>query len=264
MSRSGYYDWVNAAGKRAEREAADLAAGRQVEKAFAYRGFRKGSRQVRDCLRRVQGVVMNRKKIRRLMRKYGIFWSAKRKSPYHPIGVDGKPKIADNVVNRDFMRGEPLKVISTDITYLPNSGGFSYLSGIIDCETRKIIAHVTSDSMEEKFVLDTYDQLSGLELPEDIWSCSDQGVHYTARAFREKLEELGIGQSMSRRACCLDNAPIESFWGRMKTQLGPTERMTHDEIVKLVDDYVDYYNHERGQARLGWLTPEEYAKQLAA
>jgi transposase InsO family protein len=187
----------------------------------------------------------------------------KRKNPRKPIGTDGLPKVAPNAVNRDFRRGEPLKVVSTDITYLPGRDGFSYLSGVIDCETDVVLAHVTSDSMEEQFVLDTYDQLKGLELPDDIWACSDQGVHYTARAYRDKLAELGINQSMSRKACCWDNAPIESFWGRMKEQIPATESMTHEEIAALVDGYVDYYNNERGQERLGWLTPAEYADKLA-
>jgi len=264
VSRRGYYDWVAAAPKREERELADLAAKEQIEAAYAYRGFGKGSRQVRDCLRRRQHVVVNRKKIQRIARKYGLAPRRRRKSPYHPIGTDGLPKVAPNVVNRDFRRGEPLRVISTDITYLPGRDGFSYLSGIIDCETGVLLAHVTSQSMEEQFVLDTYDQLKGLDLPDDVWACSDQGVHYTARAYREKLAELGINQSMSRRACCWDNAPIESFWGRMKEQIGPTDKLSHAEIAALVDDYIDYYNNERGQARLGWLTPMEYAAALAA
>ena len=263
VSRRGYYDWVAAAPKRAEREEADLEAKAQVEAAYRHRGFKKGSRQVVDCLRRTQEVVMSRKKVQRITRKFGLAPKRRRKSPYKPVGTDGLPKVAPNAVDRDFRRGEPLRVLSTDITYLPGRDGFSYLSGVIDCETDVVLAHVTSDSMEEQFVLDTYDQLKGLELPDDIWACSDQGVHYTARAYRDKLAELGINQSMSRKACCWDNAPIESFWGRMKEQIPATDGMAHDEIAALVDEYVDYYNNERGQARLGWLTPVEYAAKLA-
>jgi transposase InsO family protein len=113
-------------------------------------------------------------------------------------------------------------------------------------------------------VLDTYDQLKELNLPDDIWSCSDQGVHYTARAFRDKLRELGINQSMSRKACCWDNAPIESFWSRLKGQIGETKNKTHEEIVEMVKEYVHYYNYCRGQERLGWMTPKEYAAKLAS
>ncbi len=169
-----------AAPGRAAREKADLEAKEQVEAAYGYRGLKKGGRQVVDCLRRKQGVVMSRKKAQRIARKYDL--APKR----HPIGTDGLPKVAANVVNRQFRRGRPLKVISTDITYLPGRDGFSYLSGVIDCETDIVLAHVTSNSMEEQLVLDTYDQLKEIELPDGIWACSDQGVHYTARAYRDK------------------------------------------------------------------------------
>lgn len=263
VSRRGYYDWVSAAPARERRELDDQRSRDIIARAISHRGFAKGSRQIKDRIRRDDGIVMNRKKILRIQRKYGLLPRRKRRSPYHPIGQDGLPKVADNVVNRDFMRGEPLKVISTDITYLPSRDGFSYLSGVIDCETGVLLAHVTSESMEEKFVLDTYDQLKGMELPDDIWAQSDQGVHYTAQAYREKLSELGINQSMSRRACCWDNAPIESFWGVMKREIGPTNKLAHEEIVALVDDYIDYYNNERGKERLGWLSPTEYAETLA-
>lgn len=264
VSRSGYYDWLNAADAREAREARDKEDFEKIHKAFKSHNAKKGSRLIVDNLRREQGVLMNRKKVSRLMKKFDLRYRTKKKKPYHPIGTDGLPKVAPNAVNRDFRRGAPLKVISTDITYLPSKEGFSYLSGIIDCETNEILAHVTSESLEEQFVLDTYDQLKELNLPDDIWSCSDQGVHYTARAFRDKLRELGINQSMSRKACCWDNAPIESFWSRLKGQIGETKNKTHEEIVEMVKEYVHYYNYCRGQERLGWMTPKEYAAKLAS
>lgn len=262
VSRRGYYDWICAAPKRIEREQADLEAKTIIESAYRYRGFKKGSRQVKDCIYRKQGIIMNRKKIQRIARKFNLMQKPRRKNPYRRLGVDGKPKVAPNVIEQNFRRGEPLKVISTDITYLRGRSGFTYLSGIIDCETNVVLAHVLSTSLKEKFVLDTYDQLKGLNLPNDIWACSDQGVHYTAQAYRNKLAELGINQSMSKKACCWDNAPIESFWGRMKEQIKSTKNLSHEEITCLVSEYIDYYNNERGQERLGWLTPIEYAKRF--
>lgn len=262
VSRSGYYDWVAATDARAQREAADESARDLVAKALAYRGFRKGSRQVAYCLFRTQGVRMNRKKVQRLMRKYGLI-TLKKKRPYRHIGSDGLPKVADNVVNRNFKQGAARRVLSTDITYLPNKDGFSYTSAFLDCETKEVLAHVTSDSLEEKFVLDSCEQLKGTGIDSSTWICSDQGSHYTSRLYRDKLVELKVNQSMSRKACCWDNAPIESFWGRMKEQIGSTAHLSHKEIVALVDDYVDYYNNERGQVGLNWLTPTEYAQTLA-
>ena len=163
------------------------------------------------------------------------------------------------------LMSENLKVLSTDITYLPcKDKGFVYLSGVIDCETRRFLAGEMSCSLAEDFVLKTLDKLKSHNLNKEAILQSDQGVHYTARSYREKLRELGIRQSMSRRACCYDNSPIESFWGRMKEQIGKTKHLTADEVVKLVNEYIYYYNNLRGQARLQWRTPVEYEAYLLA
>ena len=264
VSRRGYYDWIEAIPKRQEREEADIEAKTQVEKAFRSHGAKKGSREIVDSLQREQGVVMNRKKVQRLMRKFDIKFSRKRKNPYHPIGVDGLPKIAANTLDRAFHQGALRKVLVTDITYIPCQEGFTYLSAVLDAQSNEVLAYVPSLSLEEKFVLDTFDQLKGSDFAEGVLCQSDQGAHYTARAYREKLAELGIGQSMSRKACCWDNACIESFFGRMKSQIGVTDSYSFEEVCAIIDEYVDYYNNHRGQARLGWLTPKEYANKLAA
>ena len=264
VSRRGYYNWVDAADKRMQRETADSFAKEQVEQAFCSHGAKKGSREIVDNMAREQGVVMNRKKVVRIMRKFDITFSRKRKNPYHPIGTDGLPKVANNVLNRAFHQDVLRKVLVTDITYIPCTEGFTYLSVILDAQSNEVLAYAPSLSLEEKFVLDTFDQLKGMKFAEGVLCQSDQGTHYTARAYREKLAELGIGQSMSRRACCWDNACVESFFGRMKSQIAPTNKCTFKEVCAIVDEYVDYYNNYRGQARLNWLTPKEYASKFAA
>ena len=157
---------------------------------------------------------MNRKKVQRIARKYDLAPKRKRKNPYHPIGTDGLPKVAANVVNRQFRRGQPLKVISTDITYLPGRDGFSYLSGVIDCETDIVLAHVTSNSMEEQLVLDTYDQLKEIELPDGIWACSDRASTIPACLPRQARGAWDKPVNVEKGMLVWDNAPIESFWGR--------------------------------------------------
>lgn len=264
VSRRGYYNWLHAADARERRDRKDLAAKEQVEKAFLSHGFKKGSRQVKDNLLREQGIVMNRKKIQRIMRKYGIVFNHRRKNPYHPIGTDGLPKAAPNLLDRNFHAGRVRAVLLADITYHRCLEGFCYTSMVIDAQTNEPLAHVTSTSLEEKFVLDTFDQLKGMKFARGALAHSDQGVHYTARAYRKKLSELGLVQSMSRKACCWDNASMESWFGRMKEQLGPTSSLSAAEVIKKVNEYVHYYRYCRGQERLGWLTPAEYAAKLAA
>lgn len=150
-----------------------------------------------------------------------------------------------------------------DITYLPCIEGFSYLSAVIDAETDEVLAHVASHSLEGKFVLDTYAQLKHIKFAPGVMSHSDRGRQYTARAFREKLNEMGLLQSMSRKACCWDNACMKSWFGRMKESMGSTRGLTFKEVSKRVDDYIEHYNYHRGQKRLGWKTPKEYVAQLA-
>lgn len=262
VSRRGYYDWLQAAPLRASREEADLAAKELIVQAAKHRGFKKGTRQIVDCLRRTQSVRMNRKKVQRIMRKYGIVQKPRRKRPYHKIGTDGLRKVAPNTVDRNFRTGKARSVLSTDITYLRSLTGFSYLSAVIDCETAEVLAYCVSNSATQDLVLKTYDQLKGYTFSEGIQAQSDQGCQYTGHAYREKLDALGIIQSMSKRACCWDNAPIESFWGRLKEEIGITNNLSHTEIIRLIDDYIYHYNNERGQARLGWRTPKEYAEMF--
>ena len=98
-------------------------------------------------------------------------------------------------------------------------------------------------------------------MTDQTWICSDQGVHYTARAYRDKLAELGVRQSMSHRPAAGGNAPIGSLWGRLKEQTGPTAHLTPSQAIQTVDDCIHYHNDKRGQARLGW-TPTEYETTL--
>lgn len=264
VSRSGYYDYLNAFETRQKHEVNDLQAYDQIKQAYDYKGLRKGSREIKHLLSTKDDICINRKKIQRIMRKFGLVYKRRRKNPYAGLRPDGSSKVAPNIVKRQFRQGTPLTVLSTDITYLPGKDGFSYLSAIIDCETNQILAYKLSDSMFEQFVLDTCDQLKALNLTDKTIICSDQGAHYTSNLYYAKLQELGITQSMSRKACCLDNAPIESFWAKVKFQIGSTKHMSHQQIEEVVDKYIHYYNTERTQERLGWLTPNEYAKQLVA
>ena len=260
----GYYDWVGAAGKRAAREMRDLEAKEHIEQAFSAHGLKKGSRLIKSELARGQGIIMNRKRIQRIMRKYGIVCPHKRKRPYYPIGQDGAPKVADNILKRGFHPGCLRKVILTDITYLRCCEGFAYLSAVLDAQSNELLAHELSLSVEMPFVLRTFDKLAGIEFAEDVISHSDRGAHYTAQSYRDKLREIGLAQSMSAKGCCLDNAAMESWFGRMKEQMGPTDKMTFTELSETVNRYVHYYNDHRAQKRLGWRTPIEYAAGLAA
>lgn len=171
--------------------------------------------------------------------------------------------VAENLLNREFKNHSPRKVLLTDITYIPCCGGFFYLSVIKDAYTTQILAHVLSESLELDFVLETIRILlekHGVSIDAETMIHSDQGCHYTSKKFRQILADTGLRQSMSRRGNCWDNAPQESFFGHMKDEIGAkiSSCTSFEEAKTVVDDWIDYYNNDRGQWELAKLTPNEY------
>ena len=266
VSRSGYYNWVASADKRAERETRDRADFELILDAFRFRGYRKGARSIHMRLLHT-GVVMNVKKIRRLMKKYDLICPIRKANPYRRMAKAlATNNAAENIVNRDFRR-EPRKVLLTDITYLFFENGRCYLSTILDAYTHEILAYRLSQSLKVDFVLETIEQLiesHGSALDNSTIVHSDQGCHYTSYAFIQKLRDAEFVQSMSRRGNCWDNAPQESFFGHMKDDIrDEIAAMTSFEDVKLkVDDWIDYYNNDRYQWDILKLSPKEYYSYL--
>ena len=263
VSRSGYYKWCATAEARDARERRDLELRDMVMEAFEARGYKKGSRQIRNWIREHKHIRVNRKRIQRIMRKYGIKCPIKKKNPYAGMHSDGDPKLMPNLLGRQFFPGEAGKVFVTDITYVPvRDVPWLYLSVIKDSETGEVVAWKASRSLAMPFVMDCLAQLGERGFKAGAMIHSDAGVHYTSHAYHDKVKEMGLVQSMSRKGNCHDNACIESFFGRMKFELGKTDGMTFSEAEKAIADYMDYYNNERCQKRLGDITPAAYAKKL--
>ena len=213
------------------------------------------------------GIIMNVKKIRRLMRKFGLRCQIRKANPYRRMArALATSNVAPNVVDRQF-RKAPRKVLLTDITYLSFGTGKCYLSTILDAFTHEALAFRASLSLKADFVLDTVDrpvQEHGSTLDNETVVHSDQGCHYTSYAFIQKLEDAAFVQSMSRRGNCWDNAPQESFFGHMKDEIaGLIARCdTFEAVLARVDDWMDYYNNDRGQWDLMKLAPSEYYQYL--
>ncbi|WP_180498387.1 IS3 family transposase, partial [Aedoeadaptatus nemausensis] len=171
-------------------------------------------------------------------------------------------KIAPNRVKRAFKPGKARKLFLTDITYIKHQGHFSYVSVIIDAQTNEPVAYKTSTSYSLDFVLETLEQLNTCDYSQNAIIHSDQGVHYTAKKFRETVESMGLIQSMSRKGNCWDNAPCESFFGKMKQEVPFDENANDQEIETAVADYINYYRYRRYQEGLGDMTPYEYGSTL--
>ncbi len=267
VSRSGYYNWCTSESIRKVRENADKKDFDLILEAYKFRGYKKGARSIHMRLLHSPGIIMNVKKIRRLMRKYGLFCPIRRANPYRRMARDMQTStIAANVVNREFKRG-PRKVLLTDITYLFFKNGKCYLSTILDAFTHEVLAYRVSLSFKVDFVLETTDQLIaeyGSTLDNETIVHSDQGCHYTSYAFIQKLKDAEFVQSMSRRGNCWDNSPQESFFGHMKDEIADLIAVctTFEEVVARVDDWMDYYNNDRGQWDLLKLAPKEYYEYL--
>lgn len=267
-SRGGYYWWKRTELDREQREAKDQADYQLILQAYQHRGYAKGARSIHMRLLHLpQAVRMNIKKIRRLMKKYGLVCPIRCLNPYRRMAKAIRTSyVADNIVHREFKQGVR-KVLLTDITYLFFPGGVCYLSTILDAFTHEILAYQLSSTLKVEFVLSTIGQLvaaHGSELDDETIIHSDQGCHYTSKSFVEKLKDENFVQSMSRKGNCWDNAPQESLFGHMKDEIGPKidACKTFQEMQELIDDWVDYYNNERYQWGLRKLSPAEYYKYI--
>lgn len=265
VSRSGYYSYLESEDLRQQREQHDREEFLKILEAYKFRGYSKGARGIYMRLIHLKPpVVMNLKKIRRLMKKYNLRCPIRKPNPYRQIARDMRTDyVAPNLVNREFENYGPRKILLTDITYIINhKAPRCYMSTIIDAFTKELLAWQLCESMEVDFVLATVNQLiaeyGGELLKAETIIHSDQGSHYTSIKFIQLLKDSELRQSMSRRANCWDNAPQESFFGHMKDEIDISGCTTYQEILAVITDWTEYYNNDRYQWDLARLSPREY------
>ena len=231
----------------------------------------KGYRRIRDDLERYHGIKANDKRVLRICRKKGIKSTIKYSNNGCTRQAVNPQFIADNILNRNFTAEAPNQKWLTDVTefkwYDENKDKHKvYLSAILDLYDRRIVAYVISDHNDNRLVFNTFDKAI-VSNPGATPLChSDRGFQYTNRNFHAKLEVAGMTQSMSRIAKCIDNGPMEGFWGILKRERYYGNRFTaRDSLVKMIEDYIEYYNTRRLQRKLGVLTPfEKHEQYLAA
>ncbi len=270
VSRSGYYRWIKASRHREEQELKDRADFEMILKAYTHRGYKKGAKGIyMNLIHQTPPIVMNVKKIRRLMKKYNLICPIRDANPYRRMAKALKTSnVADNLVKREFTKYGPRKILLTDITYItyiPYNGVFCYLSTILDAFTKQILSYVLSETLEVDFVLETVNQLiekHGIKLTAETIIHSDQGCHYTSCSFIQLLKDRKLRQSMSRKGNCWDNAPQESFFRHMKDEIDVSKCKEFIEVKKIIDDWIDYYNNERYQWQLAKLSPNEYYEYI--
>ena len=267
VSRQGYYYWLKTRDVRQKREEQDLKDFELVLEAYNFRGYAKGARGIHMRLLHLDPpVLMNHKKITRLMRKYGLECPVRQANPYRRMGKSfATDNTAENVLNREFRKHGARKVLLTDITYIPFKGSFCYLSTMLDAYTKQILSYVFSESLELDFVLETVEiamKNHGLSFNTETLIHSDRGSHYTSKKFIQIINDAKLRRSMSRRGNCWDNAPQESFFGHMKGENNFEKCKTVDELKAVIDDWMDYYNNDRYQEGLAKLSPNEYYEYI--
>jgi len=230
----------------------------------------KGYRRIRDDVDRDYGFPVNDKRILHICRALGIKSTVKYRNVGCTVSDRDPQHIAENILNREFTASMPNEKWLTDVTefkyYVNGEKRKVYLSAILDLYDRRIVSYVISDSNNNKLVFDTFDE-AVLRNPEarPIFH-SDRGYQYTSNVFHSKLIEQVMIQSMSRVGKCIDNGPMEGFWGILKRERYYKRRFTsREEIVSMIEDYIYYYNNKRYQRNIGVLTPlEKNAKYLLA
>ena len=207
-----------------------------------------------------RGYKVNHKRVQRLMHNMGLF-GKRPKEKYHSYkGNVGK--VANNIINRDFKATAPLQKWTTDVSQFNFSWGKCYLSPILDVYTNEIISYDLSLHPNLNQICNMLDKAyAKFPVLKGLIFHSDQGWQYQHQQYIDSLKEHGIIQSMSRKGNCYDNCIIETFFGRLKNEIYygcEKDYKSFGEFSKAIEEYIDYYNNKRIQAKTKWMPPVQY------
>ena len=258
VSTSGYYAWVGR--KPGKRQMANQALAEQIQHEHAVSRKTYGSPRILKMLRR-KGVKCGRKRVARLMKQKGL--KGAQKARFRPRTTDSRH---DLPISPNRLAELPAvervnQVWVSDITYIPTLEGWMYLAAFMDLKSRKIKGWTMRDHLRTELVESAFRQTVFREgsVPGLIVH-SDRGSQYASACYRQLLTDYRMMQSMSRRANCWDNAPMESFFGTLKSELVHHRLYrTRDEASPDVFYYIEgFYNRRRLHSSLGYVSPEAY------
>jgi transposase InsO family protein len=256
LNRSSYYKWLRR--DVGAQEAKDKELMDRMCILYQETNGILGYRRMQISLKRRFSQHCNKKRVYRVMRAIDMKSVIRRKRPNY---VKSTPEIvAGNILNRNFTAGTLNEKWLTDVTeFKYGDGGKMYLSAILDLNDRGIVAYAIGYSNNNKLVFDTFD--AAVEKYPDAQPLfhSDRGFQYTSKAFRARLDTQGMTQSMSRVGRCIDNGPMEAFWGTLKAEMYYLQRFgCFDSLKAAIESYIDFYNRSRYQEKLGGLAPLEF------
>jgi putative transposase len=259
VCRSGYYQW--ALNKKTKKEIEDEKFLALIQAEFDKSRKTYGARRISKALQK-QGVKIGRFRTERIMAENNIVPKTVTKFKATTNSNHNYP-VSPNLLNRNFNVDTPYVVWVTDITYVATREGWLYLAAVMDLFSGRIVGWAMDSTMTQQLVIDALKQAIGRTNPPRGVIChSDRGVQYASKKYRSLLKKYGFNQSMSRKGDCWDNAPMESFFGTLKTELIYHEDYrTRAEARYSIFDYVEtFYNKIRLHSKLGYDTPENYEK----
>ena len=249
--------------RESNQEIRDLDSYKLINKYFEKHKRKVGIRPLKMYIERSEGITINLKRIARIKRKYGLI-TEKRKKSKISVGVYKalEHNTCENLLKQNFKVSKPDEVYSTDVTYFKNKNGIkAYLSAVKDLCTKEISGYKVSRINDIELVIGSIE--NSIKEADGALLHSDQGFQYTSNVYQNYLRRKGIVQSMSRRGNCLDNAPIESFFGHMKDEIDCKNWENIEELNKRIRKYIKFYNEDRPQWSLKRKTPVEYRSFLS-
>lgn len=238
----------------------DTALRTQICDIYHHHKGRYGYRRI-TCALRLTGMVINHKRVQRLMVELGLKSKVRPKRYKSYKGDVGK--IADNLLKREFKAEKPNQKWVTDVTEFKVNAQKVYLSPVIDLFNQEVVSYEVRKSVTLPLVTDMLERAtSKLKHHEKPIVHSDQGWQYQNRKYQNHLKESGLLQSMSRKGNCLDNAVAENFFGILKSEMYHNESFNSaDELIENIKEYIYYYNNERIKLKLKGLSPIQYRNQ---
>lgn len=264
VSKSGYFKWLKH--QKTYNDIRNEKIANIIEKIHSDYPD-KGYRRIRDDLYRYYNINVNDKRILRICRVLQIKSTIKYKNNGCTIQNQHPTYTTENILNRNFKADAPDEKWLTDVSefhyYVNGEKHRLYLSAILDLYDRRIVAYTIGDSNNTELVYNMFDfAVKNNPKAHPIFH-SDRGYQYTNRTFHSKLVAAGMTQSMSRIARCIDNGPMEGFWGIIKRERYYGKKFnSRKELVDMIENYMDYYNNSRLQRKLGVLTPFEKHKEF--
>ena len=255
VPRSSYYYWL----KNKDCEDKDASLVESIREGQHASCGTYGYRRMTIWLNRVYGIIVNSKRVRRVMKEAGLQSVVRKKKKFKKD--QGAVYKYDNLLARNFYSSRPNDKMVTDITYISTGRGKVFLSMVKDLFDNSIRGYCVSRNNDLKLVADTLrETFTNIKTNNDkpILLHSDQGFQYTSKLYERLTSQYGITPSMSRKGNCFDNAAAENFFSHLKSELiNRVKLKDYEEAKKAIDDYIRYYNNKRIQVKLK-MAPLEY------